>query len=82
MWRISNDARRAFIVKATSVLKGGEKIAGTGDISINPGMTVEVVDSCGEYLSTYHQEIKVISRPKQAGNKKGEANAVESAGNK
>jgi len=43
-------------------------------------MTVEVVDSCGEYLSTYHQEIKVISRPKQASNKKGEANVVEPAG--
>ena len=57
--KITNTGKRAYIVKAKSVIKGGEKIENSEDVAINPGQTVEVTEECGKILSTY-AEIKVI----------------------
>ena len=74
--KITNAGRRNFIVKADSVLRGGEKVDKTNDISINPGETVEVTEECGAYLETY-SDIRVVDRgQKKTGGKK---NVVEPA---
>ena len=74
--RITNAGSRSFIVKASSVIRGGEKVAKTEDISINPGDTVEVTEECGEHLELY-SDIRVVERgAKKIGGKK---NAVEPA---
>lgn len=75
--KIINNGRRAFLVKNDSVLKGGEKIEGTEDVSINPGDTVEVTDKCGKFLSTY-KEIKVLDGPAKSP-KKGKPNGMDGA---
>ena len=77
--KITNRGKRAFIVKAKSVIKGGEKVEKTDDVAINPGETAEMTDECGKKLSSY-PDIKVIDNgDKKTGGKK---NVVEPAGKK
>jgi hypothetical protein len=63
--KITNTGKRAFIVKAKSVVKGGEKIEKTDDVAINPGETVEVTEECGKVLERY-SDIKVMERGKKS----------------
>lgn len=66
--RITNTGKRAFIVKAASVLEGGTKIKETGDVAIEPGETVEVTQECGDFLKTY-PGIRAFEEPKKKGKK-------------
>lgn len=54
MYKIINQSKRSFIVKATEVLKGGEKHPIKGEMVIAPGTKVyEVTDELGKILTTY-----------------------------
>ncbi len=53
--KITNNGARAFIVKAESVVEGGEHDAKRGIVAINPGETVEVTNECGELLKGYRE---------------------------
>ena len=71
MYRLLNKGNRAFIVKESSVLKGGEKITASKDVAINAQSTVEVTEECGEFLKSY-SDIRVLEHVIE---KKGKSNA-------
>lgn len=66
--RITNTGKRAFIVKASSVIDGGTRLRETGDVAIEPGDTVEVTDECGNALKTY-SGIRIFDEQKKKGKK-------------
>lgn len=62
--KILNRGRRAYLVKAESVLEGGELSNDKQFKSINQGETVVVTPECGKMLRTY-SDISVLEEDKK-----------------
>lgn len=62
--KILNKGRRAYVVNAESVLRGGELSPDKKSKYINAGETVEVTAECGNFLSSY-RDIAVLEKEKK-----------------
>lgn len=67
MYRIMNDSKRSFIVRADEVIKGGKVGQEKGTKIIPAGKAiVEVSDKLGKFLSSYKDitVVEIIKEPK------------------